>query len=155
MSIDQLQIQETTRASIWVGGELSQYTVEELLEQDPPGALLEILSRASDPKGMGEIREWWESLPPETQQEYKNRFADPEPVKTKPKSRGTNALQSRKLRAIIWNKTGGKCWYCNRQTNPWTDFCIDHVVPISSGGTDDLDNLVPCCRPCNASKGGR
>jgi len=34
-------------------------------------------------------------------------------------------------------------------------FTIDHVIPSSRGGSDDLDNLVGCCRRCNASKGAR
>ncbi len=30
---------------------------------------------------------------------------------------------------------------------------VDHVLPISRGGTNDLDNLVLACQPCNVSKG--
>lgn len=29
---------------------------------------------------------------------------------------------------------------------------FDHVVPHSRGGTNDCDNLVPCCAPCNCGK---
>lgn len=39
------------------------------------------------------------------------------------------------------------CAYCG--DDPVT---FDHVVPRSKGGTDDPENLVPACRPCNASK---
>lgn len=42
------------------------------------------------------------------------------------------------------------CEYCN---HPATT--IDHVIPISRGGTGDLQNLVPACQPCNASKGNQ
>lgn len=28
----------------------------------------------------------------------------------------------------------------------------DHIVPRVKGGTDDLDNLVLACRPCNTTK---
>jgi hypothetical protein len=59
------------------------------------------------------------------------------------------------LRADVWDKTGGKCWYCGRQTNPWRDFSIDHFLPSCNGGSDDLTNLVPCCRSCNNRKQGR
>ena len=31
----------------------------------------------------------------------------------------------------------------------------DHVVPKSRGGSDDLDNQVPVCYPCNSRKGAR
>lgn len=57
------------------------------------------------------------------------------------------------LRAAIWDKTAGKCWYCGKQTNPWRDYCIDHVVNWRVGGSMTIDNLVPCCRLCNKHKG--
>lgn len=31
----------------------------------------------------------------------------------------------------------------------------DHKIPVSRGGTNDLDNLVLSCISCNSSKGGR
>jgi len=34
-----------------------------------------------------------------------------------------------KVRAVVWAKTDGSCWYCGKQTNPWIDFCIDHIIP--------------------------
>ncbi|AOW89097.1 hypothetical protein BC342_24130 [Streptomyces olivaceus] len=32
---------------------------------------------------------------------------------------------------------------------------VDHVVPLEQGGADDITNLVPACRSCNASKRDR
>lgn len=59
------------------------------------------------------------------------------------------------VRAEVWDKTDGACWYCGRQTNPFRDFTVDHVYPVALGGTDDIDNLVPACRSCNSAKGCR
>jgi 5-methylcytosine-specific restriction endonuclease McrA len=56
------------------------------------------------------------------------------------------------IRAIMWDKTDGRCWYCGQMMNPWRDFSIDHVIPVSENGTTDFDNLVPCCRRCNLLK---
>lgn len=42
------------------------------------------------------------------------------------------------------------CHYCDE---PATE--IDHLTPISRGGTGDLENLAPACRSCNASKGDK
>jgi 5-methylcytosine-specific restriction endonuclease McrA len=61
----------------------------------------------------------------------------------------------------IMSKTNGRCWYCGvtltRGTNRdrRAEACIDHVVPLSRGGTHSDSNLVPCCRSCNSSKSDR
>ena len=49
-----------------------------------------------------------------------------------------------------WQEQNLSCFYCE-------DFSttVDHVVPLIRGGTNHRDNLVPCCRPCNSSKGDK
>lgn len=42
------------------------------------------------------------------------------------------------------------CTYCSA---PATE--IDHILPITKGGDGSRENLTPCCRSCNASKGNR
>lgn len=42
------------------------------------------------------------------------------------------------------------CIYCGRFATE-----IDHLTPISRGGTGDVTNLAPCCRRCNARKGNQ
>lgn len=46
--------------------------------------------------------------------------------------------------------TWGGCAYCGA-----TDVALqrDTVLPISRGGRYTLENVVPACRSCNASKG--
>jgi 5-methylcytosine-specific restriction endonuclease McrA len=61
-------------------------------------------------------------------------------------------------RAAVWSLTNGKCAYCEVELDPtgreYTSFCIEHVVPRSAGGPDNLANYVPSCHSCNSSKNG-
>ena len=59
------------------------------------------------------------------------------------------------IRAIMWDKSLGRCWYCGRELNPFRDFSVDHIVSRSDGGDESYENLVPSCRHCNRSKGDR
>lgn len=46
---------------------------------------------------------------------------------------------------------GNKCLKCGCINQ----LSMDHVVPISKGGTNTIDNVQPLCLPCNMKKGGR
>jgi len=61
----------------------------------------------------------------------------------------------------VYDKNGGCCWHCGKRLTfmnygvfggrgAWE---VDHSIPISRGGTSDMNNLVPACMPCNRSKG--
>jgi DNA-binding Xre family transcriptional regulator len=39
--------------------------------------------------------------------------------------------------------------------HPILDFHVDHVMPFSKGGSDDLSNLAASCRRCNIAKRDR
>jgi hypothetical protein len=43
---------------------------------------------------------------------------------------------------------GGRCLACGAD-----EVTKDHVVPVSCGGGNGIDNLQPLCRPCNSTKG--
>ncbi len=45
------------------------------------------------------------------------------------------------------------CEYCHAPESAFNfPFEVDHFIPLSENGTDDLDNLVLACRACNAYK---
>lgn len=56
------------------------------------------------------------------------------------------------LVAFVFDRDGQSCAYCLDQDGP---FEIDHIIPVSRGGTDDSENLTVACSVCNRSKGAR
>lgn len=58
------------------------------------------------------------------------------------------------LRRHVYARDGYRCVYCGRNGRRIL-LTIDHVYPVSLGGTNDLANLVTACRPCNLTKGAR
>lgn len=45
----------------------------------------------------------------------------------------------------------GKCQLCGTMEK----ITIDHIIPLSKGGTNDISNLQPLCIHCNTSKGNK
>ena len=64
-----------------------------------------------------------------------------------------------KQKMRIIEKFGGKCAACGKDgLMVFADIlekcaAIDHIIPLSRGGTNDESNLQLLCRSCNASKG--
>jgi 5-methylcytosine-specific restriction endonuclease McrA len=65
----------------------------------------------------------------------------------KAQAKGTATLEQVKARIEYY---GGLCWICKA---PYRE--IDHVIPLTKGGTNWPANLRPICRSCNASKGNK
>lgn len=53
------------------------------------------------------------------------------------------------LRSAVFSRDGKICAYCGETEGP---FEIDHIHPVSRGGTDDLANLAVACFSCNRGK---
>ena len=60
---------------------------------------------------------------------------------------------SNKKRGRIFNKTDGKCAYCGDPLEPFGNWEIDHVLPKSRGGGNEITNLSAACHSCNRIKG--
>lgn len=50
----------------------------------------------------------------------------------------------------LFKEYSGFCCYCGGKATT-----IDHVIALSAGGSDDIDNLVPACGRCNSGKRDR
>ena len=53
-------------------------------------------------------------------------------------------------REKILSKTHGRCGYCGEElTGRWN---VDHMKSLNDGGTNDMENLMASCFPCNNLK---
>lgn len=59
-----------------------------------------------------------------------------------------------KIRAVIYTRDGGVCWYCKASVAP-SRTQIDHVIPWSRGGRTNAHNGVVSCGPCNRTKSAK
>lgn len=80
---------------------------------------------------------------------------NPEKVKAKVHRRlaklkaASGTFTGKQLKKVL-GKYGRCCVYC---AGPYE--AIDHVIPLSRGGTNYPSNLRPCCSSCNSSKGSK
>jgi 5-methylcytosine-specific restriction endonuclease McrA len=60
---------------------------------------------------------------------------------------GIYEISIRELKRIL----AKPCINCQSKEN----ITLDHIIPVSLGGTHSVGNIQPLCMPCNSSKGGR
>lgn len=53
-------------------------------------------------------------------------------------------------RRAVFLRDGYECQYCGAEAEN-----VDHILPRSRGGTHTWDNVVACCKRCNARKENR
>ena len=71
-----------------------------------------------------------------------------------PKAIKREKEKARKLRQSAWWRgklDKGECHYCGNKFLR-EEFTMDHVVPLSRGGTSTKGNIVVCCKECNNQK---
>lgn len=59
---------------------------------------------------------------------------------------------SKKLRFSVFSRDNYTCAYCG-SVPPNVKLVVDHIVPVSKGGGDEIDNLRTSCNDCNSGKG--
>jgi 5-methylcytosine-specific restriction endonuclease McrA len=62
--------------------------------------------------------------------------------------------KARELRRSRWWQqkiASGICYFCGEKFPP-KELTMDHLVPLSRGGTSRKSNLVPACKECNTRK---
>ncbi|MXV76915.1 hypothetical protein F4X73_16745 [Candidatus Poribacteria bacterium] len=56
------------------------------------------------------------------------------------------------MHQILINQFGLTCWGCNFVPPDKRYLHLDHIIPKSDGGTNDINNRALLCQPCNSKK---
>jgi len=59
---------------------------------------------------------------------------------------------TKKVRFDVFKRDGFCCAYCGSKP-PTVVLEVDHITPVSAGGSNCLDNLITSCFDCNRGKG--
>lgn len=86
------------------------------------------------------------------------RRSHPEIQRTANSRRRARLLSGGRHTTAQWleklSKIGMKCVYCHKKLT-FKTLTKDHVIPLSKGGTDDIENVVPSCLRCNQTKSAK
>ncbi len=66
------------------------------------------------------------------------------------RKKGAKGSHSFKEWKLLLDKYNHRCGYCGKGDGRLER---DHLIPIVHGGSDFIENVIPACRSCNASKG--
>ena len=107
----------------------------------------------------GYLRGWWNH----DDYEFMTK-ADDTPTRGNQKAMPSSRVAPRRVqsrtaitkarRYDVLQRGGFRCTYCGRSASD-IPLHIDHIVPLSKGGSDDDANLVPACPDCNGGKRDR
>lgn len=59
----------------------------------------------------------------------------------------TPKLAKKRFRDSIYKAWNNQCGYCGDHATS-----LDHIIPRFKSGSSNRNNLLPCCRRCNANK---
>jgi 5-methylcytosine-specific restriction endonuclease McrA len=114
------------------------------LRKEGPESCLWCGSGVSQERGKGRTRRWCSDVCRNNAKAQRRRMLIPD--------------ASEQARAYVIQRDGGKCQMCGvRCTTKRDDYkrrlAIDHIVPVSRGGTNDPINLRVTCWDCNSRRG--
>ena len=127
---------------------LASYGVLRMLERSLKGHLIvvhlpsEILAGSAKPDL--KLLASADSCPSAHRRHSRHAATDPRLFDSKP---------HQQLRAAVYRRDRGRCFYCRRRLNARTR-CLDHVIPHVAGGSNTYSNLVSACVECNSTKSG-
>ena len=69
--------------------------------------------------------------------------------KRRARKNGAQGTHTRKDIERIYSQQNGRCYWCGASIEKYH---VDHVIPLSKGGSDAPENLVISCQTCNQEK---
>lgn len=63
-----------------------------------------------------------------------------------------NSYQRRELKRRMYSNQNAICYICNKYMT-FKDASVDHVIPLSKGGSSEEENLKLAHKDCNDKKG--
>lgn len=75
----------------------------------------------------------------------------PKPTKRSPRAPTCPRYVTAAVRVAVTVRDKGLCRYCRSEAA----ITLDHVLPWSRGGSNEAENVVLACEPCNYRKGQR
>lgn len=62
--------------------------------------------------------------------------------------------ERQKQKRTLWQRFKGRCAYCEERLR-YETATLDHIIPLSKGGTNSIFNRALACMPCNRDKGDK
>ena len=75
-------------------------------------------------------------------------------IKTELPRRKSRKVINNSLKYDVMRRDNFKCNYCGKSpaTDSNVELEIDHIIPVSKGGDNNIDNLKTICKNCNIGK---
>lgn len=70
------------------------------------------------------------------------------------KKRGKTRFTTTARRRVIFERDLATCYICKKSVD-FTDFHLDHLIPVAKGGSSEPKNLAVACPQCNRRRGVR
>lgn len=103
----------------------------------------------------------WRAAHPERAREYLREWREDNPEKTRlydhnrrARKKGNGGSYTLDELNALFEEQEGLCYYCGRllYESFETSFHIEHMVPISRGGSNNIENIALSCASCNLHK---
>lgn len=104
-------------------------------------------------KRNGDYWREWRAANPGKRNEYDRRYYNPDVYRMKHRNdyarrKNAGGTYTDQQFTDLCEHFNWRCVCCGQEA-PLT---ADHVIPVSKGGTNDIENIQPLCRSCNSAK---